>query len=545
MPRSRRHFVLNALLFALSSSLSCMRATANAEGAPLSPVPIATPKLVVLIAVDQLRGDMLDKYRSQLRYGYARLMRGAWFTRGYQDHALTETAPGHASVMSGRFPRSTGITSNVSGGVIDPNYRLLVGNEGGASPFRFQGTTLFDWLYARNNRTRALSVSTKDRGAILPIGRAKQDVYWYSGTGNFTTSTYYRDTLPSWVTAFNARRIPHRYAGTQWRLLLDSTAYSEPDSVPLENGGRNVTMPKTFPPDSAAAASLIRGTPSMDSVLALFALEGVRQTGIGQGPHTDVLSVSFSATDYVGHAYGPDSREAHDNELRLDHTIGWFIDSLYRIRDSSSVVIALTGDHGVQPIPELARQRGEATGDEGLRVSPRAILGLFSEARQRLAAAGVDSMAFMTDGEIFGLRRDEIRRAKLNADSILNAFAAVVRQVRGVARVDRLSAMRRADFALDPIARRWSHQFPENSPWDLAVTLTRYSYWGNSPGATHGSPYDLDAHVPIIFYGPWAKPGRYTEFARTVDIAPTLAAMMGVTPTEKLDGRVLVNAVLR
>jgi predicted AlkP superfamily pyrophosphatase or phosphodiesterase len=525
----------------LVASLSCMRATASAEGTPLSTVPVATPKLVVFITVDQLRGDMLARHASQMRYGYGRLMRGAWFTNGFQDHAITETAPGHASTMSGRFPRSTGITSNVTGGVIDPNYRLITGHEGGASPFRFRGTTLFDWLHAKNGQTRALSVSLKDRGAILPIGRAKQDVYWYSASGSFTTSNYYRDRLPTWVRDFNARGIPFTYAGAQWRLLRDSSEYSEPDSVPFEQGGRDVTFPHRFPADSLGAASYIRTTPSMDSLTALFALEGVWQMGIGQGPHTDILAVSFSATDYIGHGWGPDSREAHDNQLRLDRTIGWFLDSLYRLRDSSSIVIALTADHGVQPIPELARQRGEATGDQGMRVDLRSHV---RAVRAGLARAGVDSMAFFSDGEVVGLNRAALAPARLNADSILDAFATAVKQVRGVARVDRMSAIRKADFALDPIARRWSHQLPENAPIDLAITLTQYSYWGNIP-ATHGSPYDQDAHVPIIFYGPWAKPGRYTEFARTVDIAPTLAAMIGITPTEKLDGVVLMRAVIR
>ena len=267
-------------------------------------------------------------------------MRGAWFVNAFQDHAVTETAPGHASTLSGRFPANTGITSNATG-VGDSRYPLLVGlpNEPGAAPERFQGTTLYDWIVAANPRSRQLSVSMKDRSAILMTGRAKQDVYWYSTSGNFTTSRYYRDSLPAWVTAFNARRIPHGYAGAQWQLLRNASAYPEPDTVPFENFGRGNVFPHAFPTDSAQAASYLRATPTMDSVTALFALEGVRQTGIGQGPQTDILSVSFSATDVIGHAYGPDSREAHDNELRLDQTIGWFLDSLFRLRDSSSIVI--------------------------------------------------------------------------------------------------------------------------------------------------------------------------------------------------------------
>lgn len=517
---------------------SCMRASANAEGAPL--VSTAAPKLVVFISVDQLRGDMLDRYAADMTRGYGRLMRGAWFVNGYQDHAITETAPGHASTMSGRFPRSTGITSNLVG-VIDPRYRLLAGMpyEIGASPERFIGTTLFDWLHARDSRTRALSVSMKDRAAILPIGRAKQDVYWYSTLGVFTTSNYYRDSLPDWVRRFNARRIPYSYAGSAWRLSRDSTFYKAPDFVPYENRGVDNVFPHPFPGDTLAAASYLRATPAMDSLTALFALEGLRRTNIGRGPHTDILAVSFSASDVIGHSYGPDSREVHENQIRLDQTLGWFLDSLYAMRDSASVVIALTGDHGVQPIPELARERGEATGNEGLRVSLRSEV---ADVRAGLRAAGVDTMAFFYDGETVALDRPALDRARLNGDSLLAVFTAAAKRVPGVARVDHVRDLRRADLAADPVARRWVHQVPANSPVELAITLTRYSYWNAIP-ATHGSVYDQDAHVPIIFYGAGVKPGRYREFARVVDMGPTLAALIGVRPLEKLDGVVLVPAI--
>jgi predicted AlkP superfamily pyrophosphatase or phosphodiesterase len=519
-----------------------MRATASAEGAPLVATGAPTPKLVVFIVVDQLRGDMLDRYSNQLNKGYARLMRGAWFVRGFQDHAITETAPGHAATLSGRFPRSTGIVSN-SAGVADHKYPLLTGAqwEAGASPERFQGSTLFDWLSAKDRRARALSVSEKDRAAILMIGRSKQNVYWYSTNGSFTTSTYYRDSFPTWVREFNARKLPHRYVGAEWRLSRDSASYREPDTVAYENQGKDHVFPHKLPSETSHALDYLRFTPTMDSLTALFALEGLRRTGIGQGPQTDLLAVSFSATDKIGHLWGPDSREAHENELRLDETIGWFLDSLYRMRDSSSIVIALTGDHGVQPNPQLARDRGEATGDEGLIVS---LAPVVAAVRAGLRAASVDTMAFLYDREIVGLNRPVLQQARLNGDSLLDSFALAARRVRGVARVDRLRAIRRADFAIDPVARRWAHQVPENTRAEIVITLTKYSYWYPAT-ATHGSPYDLDAHVPIIFYGVGVKPGRYSTFARVVDMAPTLAQIVGARPREAIDGRVLSDALAR
>lgn len=533
-----------AVSVALASTVACMRATATAEGAPAAGTTLraATPTLVVVITVDQLRGDMLDRYRSDMRHGFARLMRGAWFTNAFHDHAITETAPGHASLLSGRFPRGTGIMAN-DAGVSDRSVALIDAraNEAGASPHRFLGTTLVDWLTARNPRSRALSVSRKDRGAILPVGKSRQEVYWYSANGNFTTSTYYRDTLPSWVREFNARRIAQRYAGARWELSRDPSTYREPDSVPEEGNGETV-FPYRLPEDTARVTSALMATPMHDSLVALFALEGLQRTNIGRGPHTDVLAVSFSATDAVGHAYGPDSREAHENQIRLDETIGWFLDSLYRLRDSSTVIVALTSDHGVQPIPALARRRGEARGDQGLIVSLRDIAQDF---QTRMASAGIDSQTFSYAGEFVYFDRQKLGNAR--ADSLANAFRADALRVPGVARVDRLRDVVRADFALDPIARRWAHQVASESGVDLVITLTRYSYWYSGyGGATHGSPYDQDSHVPIIFYGPGTRAGRYTEFARTVDIAPTLAALLGgVRPLERIDGVVLTNAIQR
>lgn len=538
----RANTIAAAALSAAVLVLGCIKTGAAAERAPLgSTASPDRPKLVVLITVDQLRDDMLDRYAQDLHRGYARLMKGgAWFVNAYQDHAITETAPGHASLLSGRFPRSTGITSNLVG-VIDPNYRLLTGlpQEVGASPERFTGTTLFDWLHARDPRTRALSVSKKDRGAILTIGRAKQDVYWFSSNGSFTTSDYYRDTLPAWVRQFNSRGIAARYAGAEWRLSRDPSSYPEPDSVVFENRGRNFMFPHAFPDDSIGAAVVMPGTPTMDSVTALFALEGLRRLGLGQGPQTDILAVSFSATDFIGHAYGPDSREAHENEIRLDETLGWFLDSLFTLRDPGTVLIALSADHGVSPIPELARQRGEATGNEGLRVDLRPVV---AEVRAGLRAAGVDTMAFFYDFETVSLDRAALARARLNADSLLDVFARTARTVPGVWRVDRISNLRRANPSADHIARRWSHQIPPNSPVELAITLTKYSTFSTLP-ATHGSPHDIDAHVPVIFYGPWFKPGRYQDFVRTVDVAPTIAAVLGVRPLERLDGIPLRQAL--
>lgn len=497
----------------------------------------SAPSLIVLITVDQLRGDYIDRFSPQLQGGLARLARGAWFTDAHHDHALTETAPGHATLLSGRFPRSTGIMANWAG--VEDESAPLLGERGGemmgASPQRFHGTTLVDWLRAKDPRSRALSVSMKDRGAILPIGRSRSEVYWYAD-GRFTTSRYYRDTLPGWVNAFNARRLPQNLAGRSWTLLLPASSYPEPDSVSIERSGSNFLFPHQIPSDTAQATSEVRVTPWMDEITLDLALAGVNALSLGKGPGTDVLAVSLSATDLIGHAYGPDSREMHDNVLRLDRNLGAFLDSLFRIRDSSRIAIVLTADHGVGSVPELAPK---SVLPRPVRVNlPALVSGLNGIA----ALANIDTMLIELDQHIVLVDPTLAAKRRAGLDSVLDIFAIQVRQLPGVARVDRFRDLVHGDTINDPITRRWVHQLPAGVNAEMVITLTPYSIFSGI-FATHGSPYDYDSWVPLIFWGPWFNPGRYPERVRTVDLAPTLAAVAGVKPGEKIDGVPLRRAI--
>jgi len=510
---------------------------AAAQAAPDRQVQPTRPTLVVFLTVDQLRADYLDRFGSQLVGGLARLKRGAVFANGFQDHAITETAPGHSTVLSGRFPRRNGIVSN-SLGVLDPQAPVIGGGGDPASPFRFRGSTLIDWLRAKDPRSRALSVSRKDRGAILPLGRAKQAAFWYVPDGRFTTSTYYADTLPSWVQAFNARGLPRTYAGRRWTLLLEESAYPEPDSVPVENRGRDLTFPHAMPADSTLAARVLAGYPWMDELTLAFALEGVAQMDLGRGPAPDLLAVSLSTLDAVGHAYGPDSREVHDMVLRLDRMLGDFFTRLYQIRDSNTVVVALTADHGVTSFPELYRARtGGRAGHVDLTAAARTV-GAGLEAR------GAPAGSWRFEDGLLWVDREALARAGASADSAVRQFAAAARADSGVLRVDAVRELARADTAKDAVARRWYHMLPPDLPVELVVTLRPHYVWTDLPIAMHGQPSDDDAHVPVIFYGAPFRPGVYREFVRVVDMAPTLAAVLGVRPTEPLDGRVL-DAALR
>jgi hypothetical protein len=517
---------------------------AATSGQTLAATP--RPTLIVFITVDQMRSDYFQRFDKQLTGGLRRLFdSSAFFVEGYQDHAITETAPGHSVTMSGRFPVHTGITMNSQGVNGVPDATIIGGSprtDPAASPVRFRGTTLTDWLEAANPATRFLSVSRKDRGAILPIGRSKGNVYWWTASnGTFSTSRYYRDTLPSWVQRFNARELGERHAGGAWTLLLPDSEYPEPDSVPAENRGQNYTFPHLVSGDSLAAAQSAGAYPWMDEITLQFALDGLNELDLGASPgRTDLLAISLSTTDAIGHAYGPDSRELHDQILRLDRSLGVFMDSLFKLRDRRRIVIALTGDHGMSPMPTIKSTIYPNHEAKVVSIAPE-----WSAFLARLVAAGVDSTAVdLEDGSLVVLAKPEaFERAHVYADSAIESLARAVRRVDGVLRADLITDLARDDTVKDAIARRWLHMFTPASNVRMVVTLTPYSYWAPASYATHGSPHDSDAHVPILFFGDGVKIGKYTGFVRVVDMAPTLAAIAGVKPLEKLDGHVLVTAI--
>jgi predicted AlkP superfamily pyrophosphatase or phosphodiesterase len=527
-----RHWLASAsIIIATSSSASAQR-----------------PTLVVFVAIDQMRTDYLSTWSPQLTGGLMRFWtQGAFFTNAFQDHANTETAPGHASMLSGRFPYSTGITAN-SVGVNTPDARLIESPDTGASPFRFRGTTLADWMKAKDPRTRVLSVSRKDRSAILPVASSHDHtVLWYSPkTARFTTSSWYATALPEWVRAFNAQRPVLSLAGATWDLLLPVSAYPEADSSAAERVS-NAMFPHVLSMDSARVGSGIVDTPWMDSLTLVLALRGVRAMELGAAANrVDLLSVSLSSTDAIGHRWGPDSRELHDQVLRVDRYLGAFLDSLYAIRGRDRVVVALTSDHGVTPIPEIVSRFRQ---DSAKRVMSAAYRPALAAARATLRAAGADTTALRWEDLTLYLDRNKLKGIVIDTAALSSTFMTTVRAIPGVLRVETLPELAMADTSRDAIARRWLRMFrPGVDPFPgmsvLAIaTLQPFYYAGSSMQSTHGSPHDSDANVPVAFLGAPFAQGRFASKVNVVDIAPTLAALLGVPPLERLDGRVLKEAL--
>jgi arylsulfatase A-like enzyme len=263
-----------------------------------------------------------------------------------------------------------------------------------------------------------------------------------------------------------------------------------------------------------------------------------------------VLAISLSTTDAIGHKYGPDSRELHDHILRLDHAVGVFLDSLFKLRNEKDVVIALTADHGLSPYPEVHTTHDSNAG--AIRVNVRPVLQKLSStlAARGVPGNGLDYLGgvyvgngFFFDSGVLQLDRAALQRANVSVDTLLAGVRADFLKVPGVARAERISTLATADTVNDKIARRWLHMFSDESTAALVVSLAPYDYWMTYYLAQHGSPNDPDAHVPILFYGSQFKAGRYADFATVADMAPTLAFVAHVTPLEKLDGHLLQNAI--
>lgn len=504
-------------------------ATVPLSGQQLPAKPI---RLVLALTVDQLRPDYLDRFGREFTGGFARLLReGVYYPRGEQDHAITQTAPGHSTMMSGRSPASTGILSNDLG-VPDPAVRLINSTGAGASPWRFRGSTLVDWLKARDSATRVLSVSRKDRGAILPVGRQVAPIFWYS-QGKFTTSRYYADTLPTWLQAWNARDPVKALAGTSWELGRPAAFYPELDDRPFEDGGGGRTFPHRIPDDWTMASGVLEYRSVMDSLTLDVALTGLRAMRLGQRDGTDFLAISLSTLDNIGHRWGPGSREVHDHMLNLDRWLGAFLDSLERTVPLDQVVIALTADHGVVEFPEAGT---------GGRASVSALLRDVNN--WALARWGLKLGALNEAGLVMANVAD-LRTREVNVDSLSRALATRARALPGVRAVytpATLAAAPRTDLE----ANRWRRLILPRTEWLVVVALEPHWVWGSSKAETgHGTTNPDDVGVPILFRVPGVPAARVTTRARTIDIAPTLAAVLKLRPTETIEGVALPVALPR
>ena len=583
LPLALRLLVALALL--LSASASARQSRGGRERAPgaartnASRLRPARPRLVLLVAVDQFRYDYLERFGDLFAAdGIRRLLReGASWAECDYDHVPTETAPGHATMLTGAWPAETGIIANLwfdraAGRTVenvrDDTVRTLGGAAADApsSPRNLLASTLGDELkLATAGRARVVGVSLKNRAAILPAGRMADAAYWYSSqTGEFVSSTYYLKSLPDWVTRFNAERRAARFCGSAWERLRPAADYDRragSDKAAWENGDGKTpfetpTAGKTlyeFPhvvpgkPEApnAACYDAITYTPFANDLLVSFAEAALASERLGEDAETDVLTVSFSANDIVGHRYGPYSHEAMDMTLRVDRQIARLLAAVDARVGLDNTVVVFTADHGVAPSPEQAAQSGLPGGRvkvsdvmAAVRVAVRARFGRAGD-----SDATADYVQTFSNGQIY-FNRAALVRDGVRAEEIERVAGEAALSVPGVARYfTRTQLAAGAVAAGDALARRVLHGFNPRRSGDVVLIQEAYKYLSDYfVVANHGAPYSYDTHVPLVIAGGGLKAGRYLNASTPADIAPTLARILNVQAPSNATGRVLSEA---
>jgi predicted AlkP superfamily pyrophosphatase or phosphodiesterase len=554
---------LSLVVWLLGATLAPVAAAQRSpRRAAAVPVASTKPKLVVIMMVDQFRYDFLERFSDLFgNDGFKRLMSGAFFTNANYDYVPTVTAAGHAAVHTGSVPAMNGVNGNI---IIDPDTGKSVafvndptthpvtnngvdGRVASASPRNMSGSTIGDQMRLSNNfQSKVIALSQKDRAAILPGGHKPNGALWYSAAaGGFVSSDYYYKELPAWAKKFNETVRPDKYFNARWERSLPAEAYrrAQPSHIaeqqrPLGedfpytiNGGLDKPGPKFY--------SQFEYTPFVCDYLESFAEAAIEGEALGADDYPDLLAVSFSAPDLVGHSYGPDSPEIVDLYARLDRTVASLLKFIDRRVGMANTLIAVTGDHGVAPIPKLMEMRGY-TGE----VIPGS--SIEQAVNQALKARfGGDNWVVTFANDQLYLNHKLMAERKADPAEVERVAGDAALTVKGLAYYFTRTQIIEGRMPAGDLARRVTNGFYRQRAGDVWLIAKPFHFFfeGFPLATTHGSPYHYDTHVPVIFYGAGVRPGRYNKECTPSDIAPTIAALLGIEPPSNSVGHVLVEAI--
>lgn len=504
-----------------------------------------SPRLIVVIAVDQLRADRLSP---SLPGGLGELARsGRIFSNARLDHAGTSTCPGHAVMLTGTNPSQHGITGNeyfdrVSWQsrycVEDPNYAQHGGGEG-RSPARLQATTLGDWMKDADPTSRVFAVAAKDRAAITLGGLHSDAAFWLNrDTGQFTSSEYYLDELPGWLTRFNGddSDAPAWLAGfpEQWThprrgpraddFAFESDEFSRASPHPLNSG------------DLEDRVSAIYASPYVDEALTNLTIELIHNEQLGYDDTPDLLAVSYAATDTVGHLYGPRSSESIDTLIRLDQQIDRLLETLDELVGMEHILLVLTADHGVLPLPEALSETGSSCPQPRTGVI-ELVMSLWWDVYWSFTApfTGPWNLVNFAEGQIH-INPQLASDLGYEHNEVISSVEALLEAQPAIKAAWTRQELRQSQ---SEDARLIRNSLSESSSGELFLQTRRNCLVGGDTGTGHGSLYDYDRHVPLVFYGSGVRSGIDDTPAATIDIAPTLAPALGVALPAGLSGQQL------
>ena len=542
-------------------------------GAPVLAATQTPPKLILQITVDALRADLPQRFARHYGEGGWRYLfdNGLRFDNAHYLHANTETIVGHASLATGAYPADHGMVANVwfdrATGALrynieDPAVRLLTAGGGvdkkqeidptqrtarseGRSPRAIRVSTFGDELASHTaGQAKVFAVSVKDRGAVSMAGHAGKAFWFSKATGKFVTSDYYYDRYPAWVEAWNDARHPQRYANTSWELDGEPGGYLFGDAddraweTALPGWGR--TFPHAYGPgDGKGFTTFLTLSPAGDELTLDFARALVENEAVGQDAITDYLAISFSATDYVNHIFGPSSLEAEVNQQRLDRTLA----ELFRFIDEKvgleHTLVVLSADHGSPEVPGYLA----TLGIEADYFDPKAIdrQPAFKALRERFGLG--EELIETYNHPYLYLKRDLIRAKGLDQGEVERAVAAELVRFPGIALAVSSEALLEGGLADTWTMRAVLRNHDPERSGDVYVVFAPHTFINDFDGlevaATHGSPWRYDTHVPVIFAGHGLAAGRVARATTPYDIAPTLAAYLGLTHPAGASGEVL------
>ncbi|NID09119.1 alkaline phosphatase PafA [Fibrivirga algicola] len=506
----------------------------------------ARPKLVVGIVIDQMRYDYLYRYYEKYSSlttggGFRRLIEQGYNCRNNHYHyAATYTGPGHAAIYTGSAPAFNGIVGNEFydrklGRIMycaEDTTVQTVGNTGSAgqmSPRNMLVTTIGDQLkLATDNRAKVIGIALKDRGSILPAGHAADGAYWFdSKDGNWITSTFYRKELPNWVQAYNSRRLPDQFMKQKWTPLLPLDQYVEstPDDQPYEASLPGDTK-SVFPHEFVAVAGqsryeVLRATPYGDQLTKEFALAALDGEQLGKDNITDLLAVSFSTPDYVGHAFGTHAVETEDEYLRLDLQLQDFFNQLDAKVGKGEWLAFLSADHGAADIPAFSRSYRipadiKSAGEVGESV------------KAALAKAYGPGQWMLTyfNQQVY-LNTALLAEKKIPIQEVHALIRVTLLAQRGVINVINLHDLGNTPLPENQLTMLRNVYHPNRSG-DIYVMLQASWFEGRNRGTTHGTVYPYDTHVPFLIYGWGVQHGQTFHRTQIADIAPTVCALLGI-----------------
>jgi arylsulfatase A-like enzyme len=522
---------------ALKFASLCLVAALSLPAATFASAYNAHPKLVVVIVIDQFRGDYLERYRDQFGDAGFKLFldHGAYFSNCNYNYANTRTAPGHSTLFTGAYSNGHGIAANewldqkkkrMVTSVEDDDTELVgVADKTGASPHNLLADTIGDELkLATQGKARVFGISLKDRASVLPAGFAGDAAYWIDDkSGTWVTSTYYRSDLPKWAQDFNSSR-PAKYWDRNWKdaqgNILRSTAHRK---------GRNG--------EDAGFYEVIGSTPFGNEYEFEFAKELTVYENVGRGPATDLLSISLSPNDILGHQVGPDTPEMQSMALELDRQLADFFNFLGHQIGLANVWIVLSADHGVSSLPDAVKKLHIPAAN----LDASKLEAQLNSAMTTKFSSGHPANYVKLDFPLAWLDQEAFAAAHVNESDAESAVGQAMKQA-GLRDAFTKSQLAQGEVPNTPLGRKYLNSYSPEGSWFVMGVPDIYTV-GPGKGTDHTSPFNYDTHIPLAFYGLPFQSGTYRTSVEPIDLAPTIASLLGINAPTHSVGRVLTEAL--